>query len=530
MSLNLIGVIRHSTAEQVSEGRAGVERQRHDIETVQRATGANIIRTIEVIESGALVLDNNQFKRLFRDLADPSVDGVACSALDRLVRPDKFSDMGIFDYFKLNGKRIYTPNGVIDPNTQSGWVESIMRATFAGMEREAIRTRCMSGKERLRLQKRHVNGAHALPRGVLFDKATGIWSYDLDPNDPTPRPKGHRAGDALMIQTAFDLFVYRNLSYQAIADTVGNGWTNVGIRDTLRNPIWIGIRRYDKERTGPVIRSKTIREDGEPTKYRKLGPRSQVIEQRVIEKGLIPESLFQRAQEVARGRAAIHGHRKRDPRFLASGFLRCSCGKPWYARSGSGRVRRRDYYYCAGHCGAPSLQRKAVDGTIISLLSRELLKLEVLQQILGEIPKSAPGAEGKRSQASAKLDQRYARLLDLYQNGDINREQFNERKKAIETDRAALAVLYPVPQRKVAVDQLALALVEAFTGFHQLLYSEQRAILQRAVTRIMMNGRTMASMTLSGGFLGEMCAKVVPHSTQRYWHRSRAPGLIPRST
>jgi len=245
-----------------------------------------------------------------------------------------------------------------------------------------------------------------------------------------------------------------------------------------------------------------------------------VIELRVFEKGLISESLFERAQEEARRREAEHGRRKRIPRFLAGGFLHCHCGKPWYMRSGSGHGKKhRDYYYCSGHCGAPSLQREAVDGTIINLLSCELLKLEFLQQILGAVPKTAPVDERKRAQASAKLHQRYASLVDLFESGDIDRQQFNERKRAIESDRAALALLYPTPPPAVAPDQLALILVEAFTGFHQLLYAEQTAILQEALTRIIMNGRTMVSLTLSGGFLGEMCAKVLPHSKRQSWRR-----------
>jgi DNA invertase Pin-like site-specific DNA recombinase len=505
--MNLIGVIRHSTAEQVSEGRAGVERQRKDIETIQHYTGATIIRTIEVVESGTLVLDNKQFQRVFRDLADPSIDGVACSALDRLVRPANFSDMAIFDHFRSNGKRIYTPSGVIDPNTQSGWMESMLRGMFAGLEREEIRKRTMGGKERLRMQKRHVNGAMSLPRGVLFDKSTGIWSYDL-------------AGDARVIPVIFDLFVNRKLSYHGIADSVGNGWSYNGVRSTLSNKIWIGVRVYDREKTGPVIRSKNLGEDGEPRKYRRLGPRNQVIELRVIEKGLISESLFERAQEELRRRATEHGRRKRAPRFLASGLLRCSCGARWYTRSGCGRKKHRDYYFCP-RCKSPSLQREAVDGAIQQLLSEELLKLEVLNQILAAIPETAPGDDRKRAQASAKLDREYEKLLDLYQKTDLSREQFNERKKKIEADRAALSTLYPAPQPQVSPKELALALVETFTGFHQLLYSEQRAILQRAVSRITMSGREMVSMALSGGFIGEVGAKLSPHSTRRYWRRSQ---------
>ena len=524
MSLNLIGLIRHSTVEQVRDGRAGVERQKHDIESIQKATGANIIRTIEVIESGALVMDNLKFHEVFRALADPAIDGVACSNVDRLVRPDNFADMAIFDHFKRNGKRIYTPGSVIDPNTQSGWMESMLRGMFAGMERKAIRERTMGGKERLRLQKRAVNGAHTLPRGVLYDKQTGTWSYDLDPADPTPRPKGHRAGDALVIPAAFDLLANRRLSWKAIADTVGNGWTYNGIRNTLRNPIWIGIRRYATECTGPVMIAKTVKEDGEHRKYRKQGRRAEIIEQRVIEKGLIPEELFWRAQDVARQKSLVHGQRKRVPRFLLSSLLRCDCKKPWYTRGGSkDRKTKRDYYYCSGRCGAPNLQREAVDQTIIGLLTGELLQVGTLDQILRAVPETPKGAEGIREREIAKLDQRRERLVELYEWGKIDRKRFSEREREIEKDRAALALVYPDAKPKIAVDQLALALVEAFSGFHQLLFREQRALLQRAVGWIVISGHTVVSLTLSGGFLGEMVAKVSPHSRSPYSLRSPMP-------
>jgi hypothetical protein len=159
------------------------------------------------------------------------------------------------------------------------------------------------------------------------------------------------------------------------------------------------------------------------------------------------------------------------------------------------------------------LQRQAVDTAIIALLTGELLKLETLQQILNAIPEAdspEPGVN-RRMQVAAKLDQRRARLLDLYEAGDITREEFSARKRTIESERAALQHI-PTPLRTVSAKELALALVETFTGFHQLPQDEQRAILQRAVSRIMMSGRTVVSLTLSGGFLGDMVAKLNPRS------------------
>ena len=57
---------------------------------------------------------------------------------------------------------------------------------------------------------------------------------------------------------------------------------------------------------------------------------------------------------------------------------------------------------------------------------------------------------------------------------------------------------YPDAKPKIAVDHLALALIEAFAGFQQLLFREQRALLQRAVGRIVISGRTVVSLPLSG--------------------------------
>jgi hypothetical protein len=77
----------------------------------------------------------------------------------------------------------------------------------------------------------------------------------------------------------FELLVYKNLSWKAIAETVGGGWTYNGVRNTLRNPIWIGRQRYHTKCDGPIITAQTVGKNGEHRKYRKAVRREDAYEQ-----------------------------------------------------------------------------------------------------------------------------------------------------------------------------------------------------------------------------------------------------------
>jgi DNA invertase Pin-like site-specific DNA recombinase len=80
----VVALVRLSTAEQARDGRAGIMRQRNDIEMAAHTHGLQIVRTAEVIDvSGADVRFNSDFATIFADLARPDIDGLVCSNLDR---------------------------------------------------------------------------------------------------------------------------------------------------------------------------------------------------------------------------------------------------------------------------------------------------------------------------------------------------------------------------------------------------------------------------------------------------------------
>jgi DNA invertase Pin-like site-specific DNA recombinase len=543
MPLNLIGVIRLSTDEQAREGRAGLDRQRHDIATVQAQTGARIIRTIEVIESGSLVRDDLQFQQMFRDVADPSVDGIAISHLDRLVRPTTHAEFGVLDHFR--GKKIFTPDsGALDISTDAGFIEGTLRAMFSGMEKKEIKRRTMGGKARNRDKGWCVGGPQILARGVLYDRATHTYYYDLDPTLNVTRSKGHHPGDALLVRRAFHLLVVEDLSYEAIAAIIGAGWTGPGIRGSMANPIWIGFQQFGLESTGILRKSKKTGRNYSVVK-RKADPQRM----HVIEEPLIPVELFERAQEIIKGRAAKRGQRKDLPVGLLTGLLHCSCGKAWYWRRRGVRGRHRgiatESYYCSSRsrnykrraenkpCGACSISRLSLDQTVEEILTGKLLDLDFLQSVLDLQKAQRPvlNHQPQRERELADLNEEKARLLKAYLKRRITEEEFDRESKDIDSNILALNTLYPKPLVYPWNDgrDLAQILIEAFARFKRLPLEDRQLLLRRAIQRITINAQMISSITFHGGFLGEFAATLdgakLPTSTSTCLGFSATPDL-----
>lgn len=536
-TLNLIGVVRLSTPGQVSDERAGAERQREDIRLIQRIHNARIDHTIEVIESGSDVLDQEDFQQLFLDLARPDIDGVATSSQDRLVRPDGFMDLMVLHHFRENRKRIFTPGGIIDPASSGGFIESSMRAVFAGMEKFEIRKRTMGAKSKMRNWGWNPNGRNALPRGVLFDRATKTWFYDLDPERIAVRSKRQTPGEARLILRAFQLLVEQDLSLQAIADEIGGGFSDFGLGRSLRNPIWMGIRRYHQERVGKRIRPAPHIDPNsgllvKGRKYRNSGPRKVILEQQVIEPGLVSRETFEAAQRILSERAIRWGRRKpgAGSQFLCSGLLVCACGEPWYPH-----VEKNPRYRCSSKlspksegsrrmqvgrgCGAPTIRRDLLDPHVIDLLGESLLDNAFLDwAVKGESRLAKPADTHERDRALKVVADERARLIDLYQSGEITRKEYDERKRGLDGRRKAMDTTLPAPAAPVDIMQLAKALVIAFTNLKRRPFEQQRELLQRATREIIISGQTITSVTFQGGFLSGLYSEVKPgsRSTARY--------------
>jgi len=322
---------RHAIAiVRVSTDQQDLERQRRDIAAAAQAHNLRTVRTLELEDlSGTKMLTNAEVRGVLSDLSRSDVDGVAVSAIDRLIRPGQLGDLAIFDAFQRSRKKIWTPGQEIDLTTQAGFLTSGMMGIIAGIERQMILARTSAGKEIARQRGGNPNGSVVLTRGLAYSKATG-WHYE----EP----------DAARIKLAYDLLFERR-SWRDIAARIGGGWTDSGICRALRNPAWKGIRLYRHRRETPLEVPLGI----EP---------------------LIPPERWEAAQQIILEKHTHWMKTKKPPRFLLSGLLYCGCGKPMYIRVASSRDPRhtRSYYYCStrfpgrGHkCGARSVQQPAAE-------------------------------------------------------------------------------------------------------------------------------------------------------------------------
>src|SRR4051812_47756620 len=103
MKLKVISFLRVSTDAQ------DTARQKADVARVIAANNLEVLRTLELVDvSGCKVINNRDVQTVLRDLKSPDIAGIAISALDRLFRPNNYSDFSILDSFRQTRKLIFS--------------------------------------------------------------------------------------------------------------------------------------------------------------------------------------------------------------------------------------------------------------------------------------------------------------------------------------------------------------------------------------------------------------------------------------
>jgi hypothetical protein len=163
-----------------------------------------------------------------------------------------------------------------------------------------------------------------------------------------------------------------------------------------------------------------------------------------IHQPLITKALFDRAQEVLDGRAAHHGLRNT---FLFQRLLSCQhCGYRLVAERQKGHI----YYRCQTKtCPTTCLREETIEQAVITQLEAVSLE-EDEYQVLASLALSlrsewAKSLEQERNSVQLKLqhaDARYDRLTDAFLDGTLDRESFENRKRALILERKELRDRY----------------------------------------------------------------------------------------
>jgi DNA invertase Pin-like site-specific DNA recombinase len=524
----VIGLIRVSTEEQARGDRAGVTRQQTAIRQGAEYQNLEIVREMVAIDvSGRHVNFDPDFQKLFEDLKRSDIEGVIVAEQSRIFRPEDFSDFAILDHFKRNRKFIWTPSERIDPNTREGRLSLTMHGAMSGDELQRIRERTMGGKEEMRKAGRHPGGKQMLPRGIRYEKTRNAdgkviackWVLD--------------GIDSERVRQAFQL-LFAGYSYASIASKIGGGWTGNGIRESLANPIWKGVRSYCFEAKGEEYLPK-----GSTKPRHRLTRRATPLEVPIEIEQLIPSEAWERAQEIIEERKTRWRKTKKPARFLCSSLLRCSCGKAMYLRSGS-RGHGTDHYYCASRfprgkgCGAPSIYRSDMDRAVEQLITAHLLNVEFLAKLLDSVHEaehSGDQLQSKREEALRRIAAKRRTVHDMVLDGTMTREEARQRVDALDRERREIECMFPVQIPAIDARALVTRIVHAFRDFPELPFEAKRELLRRAVREITVSGQTIPTITFSGGFLGagtdapasgpslQPTANLEPQPRAQYWHR-----------
>lgn len=343
-SLRAVTLVRVSTADQASEDKAGMDRQRVETSRIVRDKGYRVVHSVELVDvSGTATAFAPEIQELLMMAGRREIDVIVVSEMSRLIRPDDLSNLALLDQFRRNGVIIDAGGTVHDVDDPSGFLAGGLQALIGGFERKQLLQKIARSKESARAAGRNPSGDITLPLGLSYDRKTSTYHY----ND-----------DVSKVQEAFRLIDgdsgLRNIS--EIARRVGI--EPATLRNILRNKAYIGIREYTQKRDLSVKVMKAGARQGDRPKVSRRP--EEVIRVRIIppEKQAVSDEQFDRVQQILAGlkefHARIQSAREKGGNLLA-GVGRCGCcGLRLYGTTSSrtgkdGATKARGHYVCFSH-------------------------------------------------------------------------------------------------------------------------------------------------------------------------------------
>ena len=210
------------------------------------------------------------------------------------------------------------------------------------------------------------------------------------------------------------------------------GMSAMGARYLIHNPIYKGWRVYERE-----CAEAGHGKNGRQAKYRPLKKRSEdkVIRVQVIDEPLVSPEVWERACQILDAKSeSCRRNRKTQGIAAYNGFLHCDeCGRVLTPMKGSGK----GYYVCIGHykgTGCPQRYTRIADmeSRIDSLTGGEMADPAFLRHLAMRM--QSVNANDKRSSRIQQLDterrsleKKRSRVIDLFTEGDITRDEKVER-------------------------------------------------------------------------------------------------------
>ena len=193
-----------------------------------------------------------------------------------------------------------------------------------------------------------------------------------------------------------------------------------------------------------------------------------------------------------------------EHRFTYNGYLTCPCGEPIHTANARG-----DYYTCRGRtiarvCDTKYMARKKLEPMLDTLLSEQLISPAFLERCIHELRRRSESNESALrirhlTFEIERLGKKHARIIDLFVEGMVSREERDERLAIIDRETKIAHELLAKEQPPVSLDDVS-ALTKALAPLAQWRYwtrEEKRTLLATLVPDIRVADYKIESLGLN---------------------------------
>lgn len=454
---------------------------------------------------------------LLRPALERMRDLVHCGGVDRLYvhSPDRLArhyghQVFLLEEFERHGVQVVFLDH--DPQDQSPEGDLLLQVqgVIAQYERAKILERTRRGRRFAARQGKVSALAHA-PFGYRYvskQEGDGEARYDIVPEA------------AKLVRELFQWVGVEGLSLGRVVDRLaeqgvrtpkGNlRWDKATLRGILRNPAYSGTAKYGKTRLFPRIPGRRPKRGDSSTPRRENVQRDTTPEEQetIPVPALISDELFNAVAEKLQENRRRFREQKQGAEFLLSGLLICHrCQSAYCGRRPrkSGSQDRYIYYRCLGtdkyrNGGETICSNKSVSGIpleaavwadVRSLLQEPGRLQRELERRL-EKPPDAEFDAAHRQELIARLKRRMGRLLDAYEEGWLEKNEFESRmgraKEKLTREQEAHArwqqEVADAGELRVVAERFETFAAQIATGLDQADFETKRKLLRLLIKRI----------------------------------------------
>lgn len=430
--------------------------------------------------------DRPAFQEMISDIKRSLIETVVVTKLDRITRSlkDLFT---IKEIFEENGVSFISVTQNLDTSTPMGRFSFYILGLVAQLEREMTAERVAEDMKG-RAKRGRWNGG-PIPFG---------FGYEPDLKKLVINPE-----EAELVRTIYQIYlkhksfrrVVHSLNSMGIKTRQGKAWASTSIRRILQNPMYYGALTYNKR--------KGIGKTSKPR------PKDEHI---LVEGGCTPiidKSQWIGVQEIAVDQKKIPASSK-NSQYLLTGLLECQfCGTKLYGYTYGGHEKNGrvyQYYRCNGHiskgsafCPGNTVDAKLIEGIILEQLRGLSTKPDILIERAKDFNKEfdreiRPLLDQQKSiqQSLGKIEKRNQRLLSLYEEELIQKEEFVKERLSLDSEKKFLKVeLDETNQRIFSNDLSNFDLQATLSSIHNLAevfedldFQERKELLRTIISKI----------------------------------------------